>query len=293
MITVERERLLSEIEQSVGYCFRSRALLDRALTHRSYAHEQADRKHLHNEALEFLGDSVLGLVVSSWLLQRFPDQTEGKLSKMKGYLVSEPVLVELAEAINLGRYILLNRGEEKTGGRQKHALLADAYEALIGVIYLDGGLVEVTRFLQREMAEQVGSLDPEAMIGMDFKSALQERLQALGSPAPEYSVVEIIGPDHRRTFRVALRIGGREMAIGEGRTIKLAQQDAARTALVGPGLFDELLREEQPEPIEESAISADHQREPVIDSAIAVDALSESPAATEDSERHEATAGEI
>jgi len=234
MILLEREKLLSELEQKIGYSFRSRALLDRALTHRSFANERVEEKCQHNEALEFLGDSVLGLVVSSWLLERFPDLSEGKLSKMKAFLVSEGSLVELAEVIDLGRYILLNRGEEKTGGRRKRALLADAYEALIGVIYIDGGLGVVERFLRRELREKLMTIDPTAMIGADYKSALQEQLQAVGAPGPEYIVVEATGPDHRRTFRVELRVGGRCFASGEGRTIKHAQQEAAHAALETP-----------------------------------------------------------
>src|SRR6185295_10656856 len=204
-------------------------------THRSFANERVDENCQHNEAMEFLGDSVLGFVVSAWLLERFPDLSEGKLSKMKAYLVSESSLVELAEEIDLGRYILLNRGEEKTGGRRKHALLADAYEALIGVLYVDGGTGVAERFLRRELCEKVTSIDPASMIGADYKSALQERLQAAGVPAPEYAVVEVTGPDHRRTFRVELRVGGHAIATGEGNTIKLAQQEAARNAIESDG----------------------------------------------------------
>lgn len=238
MILLEREKLLSELEQKVGYSFRSRALLDRALTHRSFANEHAEEKCQHNEALEFLGDSVLGFVVSAWLLERFPDLSEGKLSKMKAYLVSESRLVEIAEELDLGSYILLNRGEEKTGGRRKRALLADAYEALIGVLYIDGGITVAERFLRRELRQKLMSIDPASMIGADYKSALQERLQAAGGPGPDYAVVEVLGPDHRRTFRVELRIGGRGVAMGEGHTIKLAQQEAARGALES---LDELI----------------------------------------------------
>src|SRR2546421_10618586 len=139
MILLEREKLLSELEQKIGYSFRSRALLDRALTHRSFANERMAEKCQHNEAMEFLGDSVLGFVVSAWLLERFPLLSEGKLSKMKAYLVSEASLVELAEVIDLGRYILLNRGEEKTGGRPKRGLLAGAYQALIRAVHIDRG----------------------------------------------------------------------------------------------------------------------------------------------------------
>src|SRR6185295_16903521 len=236
MILLERERLLSELEQKIGYSFRSRALLDRALTHRSFANERVDENCQHNEAMEFLGDSVLGFVVSAWLLERFPDLSEGKLSKMKAYLVSESSLVELAEEIDLGRYILLNRGEEKTGGRRKHALLADAYEALIGVLYVDGGTGVAERFLRRELCEKVTSIDPASMIGADYKSALQERLQAAGGTVPEYAVVEVTGPDHRRTFRVELRVSGQTLAAGEGHTIKIAQQEAARAGLESDSL---------------------------------------------------------
>ncbi|MEK6285516.1 MAG: ribonuclease III [Acidobacteriota bacterium] len=234
MILLEREKLLSELEQKIGYSFRSRALLDRALTHRSFANEHAEENCQHNEALEFLGDSVLGFVVSAWLLERFPDLSEGKLSKMKAHLVSESRLVEIAEELDLGSYILLNRGEEKTGGRRKRALLADAYEALIGVLYVDGGITVAERFLRRELRQKLMSIDPASMIGADYKSALQEKLQAAGGPGPDYAVVEVLGPDHRRTFRVELRVGGRPVATGEGHTIKLAQQEAARGALESP-----------------------------------------------------------
>src|SRR5262249_5096330 len=230
MISLEREKILTDLEQQIGYSFRSRALLDRALTHRSFANERLEGCR-HNEALEFLGDSVLGFVVSAWLLDRFPDQPEGKLSKMKAFMVSETSLAELSEAIDLGRFLRLNRGEEKTGGRRKRALLADAYEAVIGAMYLDGGIDVAQRFLRRELSAKMASIDPESMIGDDYKSALQERLQAAGRPMPEYILVEASGPDHRRTFRVQLRVGGVILSSGEGSTIKVAQQEAARSAL--------------------------------------------------------------
>lgn len=252
MILLEREKLLSELEQKIGYSFRSRALLDRALTHRSFANERVAEKYQHNEALEFLGDSVLGMVVSAWLLELFPDQSEGKLSKMKAHLVSESSLVELAEEIDLGRYILLNRGEEKTGGRQKRALLADTYEALIGVLYIDGGISMAQSFLRRELRAKVAMIDPTSMIGTDYKSALQERLQATGASVPEYVVVETLGPDHRRTFRVELRVAHRALAMGEGRTIKLAQQEAARAALAEYDIFIEAAEQQSGEAFAEN-----------------------------------------
>ena len=239
MISLEREKLLTTLEQRIGYSFRSRALLERALTHRSFANEHAATGCLHNESLEFLGDAVLGFVVSAWLLELFPNQPEGKLSKMKGYLVSEPTLAELADRMDLGRFILINRGEEKTGGRRKRALLADAYEALIGVLYIDRGIEVASCFIRRELGDKVETIDPDAMIGDDYKSALQERLQAAAAQIPEYVVVEVQGPVHRRTFRVELRVGGHPVSVGEGSTIKLAQQEAARTALASPETLDQ------------------------------------------------------
>src|SRR5262245_12796442 len=241
MILLEREKLLSELEQKIGYSFRSRALLDRALTHRSFANERVGENCQHNEAMEFLGDAVLGFVVTAWLLERFPDLSEGKLSKMKAYLVSESRLAELADALELGSYVLLNRGEEKTGGRRKRALLADAYEALIGVLYVDGGIAAAERFLRRELRQKLVTIDPTAMIGADYKSALQERLQAVAGPAPDYALVEALGPDHRRTFRIELRVGGKSIASGEGHTIKEAQQEAARMALESVESLDNVL----------------------------------------------------
>jgi|HubBroStandDraft_6_1064221.scaffolds.fasta_scaffold85574_2 ribonuclease-3 len=231
MISLNREKMLSELEQGIGYSFRSRALLERALTHRSFANERTEEGCRHNEALEFLGDSILGFVVSAWLMELFPNQTEGKLSKMKAFLVSETSLAERAEAIDLGNYMLLNRGEEKTGGRHKRALLADTYEAIIGAIYIDSGIQPVERFLRRELGAKIQTIDPGAMIGDDYKSALQERLQGAGGPMPEYVLIETSGPDHRRTFRVELRVGGSVISSGEGSTIKIAQQEAARVAL--------------------------------------------------------------
>ncbi|HWO02422.1 MAG TPA: ribonuclease III [Blastocatellia bacterium] len=287
MILLERERLLSELEQKIGYSFRSRALLDRALTHRSFANERSDENCQHNEAMEFLGDSVLGFVVSAWLLERFPDLSEGKLSKMKAYLVSESSLVGLAGEIELGRYILLNRGEEKTGGRHKHALLADAYEALIGVLYVDGGIDVAERFLRRELGDKLMSIDPASMIGADYKSALQERLQAAGGTVPEYAVVEVTGPDHRRTFRVELRVVGRALATGEGHTIKIAQQEAARAGLESdslPGVIDAIRQSQKRETEGESERAGDSP-----DSSIDASALDE----TAPGERSEAAHDEV
>jgi ribonuclease-3 len=225
------EEMLAQLENEIGYYFRDRALLRRALTHRSYANEQAEPRPLHNEALEFLGDAVLEFLISAWLLELYPAQTEGTLSKMRAYTVSAVNLQKQAARLQLGSYLLLNRGEEKTGGRNKMALQVDAYEALIAAIYLDRGIEAARDFVRREFAETLAEIDPQDLTATDYKTALQERLQSVGLPTPQYAIVESLGPDHRRLFRVELRVNGQCFATGEGATIKSAHQAAARAAL--------------------------------------------------------------
>ncbi len=228
---VSVDEMLAQLEQEIGYFFRDRNLLRRALTHRSFANEQPDPRPPHNEALEFLGDAVLEFLISAWLLERYPTQTEGTLSKMRAYTVSAVNLQKQAARLNLGNYLLLNRGEEKTGGRNKMALQVDAYEALIAAIYLDRGIESAKDFVRREFAVTLTEIDPQDLTATDYKTALQERLQSVGLPTPHYAIVESLGPDHRRVFQVELRVNGRCLATGEGTTIKGAHQAAARSAL--------------------------------------------------------------
>lgn len=225
------EELLTQLENTIGYQFRERALLRRALTHRSFANEQPDPRPSHNEALEFLGDAVLEFLISSWLLELYPTHTEGTLSKMRAYAVSAVNLQKHAIRLQLGSYLLLNRGEEKTGGRSKTALQVDAYEALIAAIYLDGGIESAKEFVRREFAATFAEIDPQNLTSTDYKTALQERLQSYGLPTPQYAIVESLGPDHKRVFQVELRVNGNCLATGEGTTIKGAHQAAARAAL--------------------------------------------------------------
>jgi ribonuclease-3 len=225
------EGMLTQLESAIGYQFRDRAFLRRALTHRSFANEQPDPRPLHNEALEFLGDAVLEFLISSWLLELHPTHTEGTLSKMRAYAVSAVNLQKHAARLQLGSYLLLNRGEEKTGGRNKMALQVDAYEALIAAIYLDGGIEAAKQFIRREFASTFVEIDPQNLTGTDYKTALQERLQSYGLPTPQYAIVESLGPDHKRVFQVELRVNGYCLATGEGTTIKGAHQAAARAAL--------------------------------------------------------------
>lgn len=222
---------LRELESKIGYRFRDQRLLIRALTHRSFANEQPVPRPLHNEAFEFLGDAVLEFLISTWLLERFPTLSEGPLSKMRAYTVSAVNLHHLAQRLGIGHYLLLNRGEEKTGGREKVALQVDAYEALIAAVYLDGGVEAANRFIRREFGPTITEIDPADLTPMDYKTSLQERLQSLGLPTPRYEILERQGPDHRRVFQVALTVLGHQLATGEGTSLKAAHQAAAKFAI--------------------------------------------------------------
>jgi ribonuclease-3 len=219
------------LQTRVGYRFRDRGLLEHALTHRSRASEDQSGAVADNESLEFLGDAVLGLVVAEALYRRFPMFDEGLKSKIKASVVSTASLARHAEAIQLGEYLLLGRGEEKTGGRFKQALLADAFEALIAAIYLDGGLEAAADFLRRELDEDLVSGATQTIVGHDYKSALQERLQALGRSLPAYRVASASGPDHRKIFTIEVLVGGEVVASASGTAKKQAEQEAARQAL--------------------------------------------------------------
>jgi ribonuclease-3 len=219
-----------ELQARIDYRFKDRGLLEHALTHKSRAAEDASGGVADNESLEFLGDAVLGLVVADTLFRQYPGYNEGQKSKVKAAVVSTQSLARRAEAIQLGDHLILGRGEEKTGGRFKQALLADAYEALIAGIYLDGGLDAATTFLRRELKEAIDAGSAQTY-APDYKSALQERVQAIGHPVPEYRVSGSEGPDHRKTFTIEVLVNGEVLGSATGRAKKEAEQDAARQAL--------------------------------------------------------------
>jgi ribonuclease-3 len=227
---------LEQLEQVLSYCFQDRGLLARAMTHRSWAHEQVsprsqpDARGLHNEALEFLGDSILGLIVADYLFKAYPLATEGELSRMKHRLVSAPALANASARLGLGDFVRFGRGEEKSGGRRKRALLADVFEAVTGAIFLDGGLSDAAGFVERALREELRSADPIAAAAADPKTTFQEKLQASHETAPQYTVVETVGPPHHRIFHVELGWDGGKVR-GEGPTIKAAEAVAARAAL--------------------------------------------------------------
>jgi ribonuclease-3 len=224
-------RDLSALEARLGYQFRQTEILERALTHRSRANEDASGTTIDNESLEFLGDAVLGFVMADLLFRDFPQFDEGQKSKIKAALVSTATLGMLARRIALGDFLALGRGEEKTGGRNKQALLADGYEAVIAAIYLDGGIDEARGFVLRQFSGELEEVRSPAFWGRDYKSALQELVQSHEHPLPEYIVAAESGPDHRKMFHVEVRVNGELMGSARGPSKKTAEQEAARKAI--------------------------------------------------------------
>jgi len=218
---------LRSLEKRLGHRFSHPALLEEALTHRSFAFEVGDGSNY--ERLEFLGDSVLGLLAAEWLYRRFPEYPEGELAKLKSRLVSEPMLAPFSRQLGLGETMRLGVGEERSGGCNKPSLLADALEAVIGALFLDGGL-KAARRLVDEFLESALESENRAR-PYDAKSVLQEVAQARGWDLPEYRDVEESGPDHRKTFAVECWLRGEAVGYGRGRSKKLAQQAAAARAL--------------------------------------------------------------
>ena len=244
----EASEPLARLEELVGRDFSKREILERAMTHRSFVHEFPAVTLQHNESMEFLGDSILGFVISEDLFRRFPLAAEGSLSKAKAYLVSATNLHRVARVLDLGRFLRLSSGEEKTGGRKKRALLVDAYEALIAAIYIDGGTSAARAFILHQFREALEGIDVERVRYEDFKSTLQERMHLMRLPEPVYNVVEEQGPDHAKTFVVQLVIEGRVTSRAEGRTKKEAQQQAASDALRILDGAEGLQPEESPKP---------------------------------------------
>jgi ribonuclease-3 len=229
------EATWDELVERLGHRFADGELLRTALTHRSYANEHREGPLvpgqgpvLHNDRLEFLGDAVLGLSVGHLLMTLHPDVSEGELSRLRARIVSESGLAGVANGLGLGQCLLLGRGEEQGGGRQKASLLADALEALLGAIYLDAGFEAARAAVERLFLDAITRAGAEKA---DHKTDLQERCQRqLGRP-PIYHVVSTSGPDHAKVFQVSVSVEGRELGTGEGRSKKLAEQEAARQAL--------------------------------------------------------------
>jgi ribonuclease III len=219
------------LQTAIAYRFRDRGLLEHAMTHTSRANEDVSGGVTDNESLEFLGDAVLGFVVADLLFHEFPERDEGEKSKMKAMLVSTATLARVAERLRLGDHLLLGRGEEKTGGRRKQALLADGCEALIAAMYLDGGIEQSRAFIVRELGGFIDELRRDGVSAQDYKSTLQELVQGRNRPLPEYRVIGAAGPDHQKLFDVEVLVAGEPLARATGPSKKEAEQEAARLAL--------------------------------------------------------------
>ncbi len=222
---------LDEFESRLGYRFADRDYLRRALTHKSFSHESRERTLADNETYEFLGDSVLGFLIGDMLFRQFPTVDEGALSKMKAFLVSSTSLARKARALGMGEAIFLGVGEEKSGGRNKDSLLANLFEAMVAAVFLDGGIDAARGLIERSFSGDLRDLNENDLLFHDYKTALQEVVQSMGLPLPEYGVVDEIGPDHDKRFIVEVTLPNRPPARGEGSSKKEAQQQAAREAL--------------------------------------------------------------
>ncbi len=215
--------------EHLSHPFRRLPLLAAAFTHRSYANETPGIKE-SNQRLEFLGDAVLGLVVSQHCYEQFPDWPEGELSKVRAAVVCEPALARCARALGMGEVLLLGRGEAATGGRDRDSNLADTFEAVVGAIYLDGGLAAAQPFVLQALAPELAAVRAGVRAG-DYKTQLQEHLQRFSAESPTYRLVAEEGPDHAKTFTMAVHWGGRVLGRGTGHSKKEAEQEAARQAL--------------------------------------------------------------
>ena len=222
---------LAELEEILGYVFEDRLLLEEALTHRSLLNEISEGSRRDNERLEFLGDAVLGLIIAEWVMQAYPDELEGELTRLRSALVKEKKLAEVARGLRLGEFLYLGKGEEQMEGRRKRSILADAFEAIVGALYLDGGLEAVRDFVRRTFGTLLEEVKTNQRLLTDAKTRLQELMLALLRRSPVYEVAEESGPDHAKTFVVHLRMNGLTLACGKGRSKKDAEQDAAEQFL--------------------------------------------------------------
>jgi ribonuclease-3 len=224
-VTSERKRELLLFEKSTGIRFRRLELLNLAFSHRSFAHESSQDIG-NNERLEFLGDSVLGLIVSEYLFSNLPDRTEGDLAKIKSFVVSEDSLASVARTLKLDNFVLIGKGEEFSGGRSKKAILADCLEAVIGAYFLDSGFKDCKKFVLKFMIPEINTV-LENKHRKDFKTLLQEHVQKIYKTYPRYGLVQKTGPDHDKTFWMEVKIRDKSYGPGEGKNKKEAEQNAA------------------------------------------------------------------
>jgi ribonuclease-3 len=224
---------LEALQDRLGYRFLNEALLEQALTHKSFSNERSGSTRADNERLEFLGDAVLDLALTAELMQRFPEEAEGVLSKKRASLVNEDHLAKLALGLAVEKHLKLGKGELKTGGLQKPRLLASALEAILGAVFLDGGFAGAQVVVSQLLAADLSDIDQEGRgYGADYKTRLQELMQDVRRQTPVYFVESETGPDHDKEFTVSVKVGGETLATGRGKSKKAAEQDAAQLALL-------------------------------------------------------------
>ena len=221
---------IGEFEATIGYVFADKSNAVLALTHSSFANESKNEKIKSNERLEFLGDSILSFVISENIYSKFPSLTEGEMTKVRASIVCEPSLMKCANNINLGKYLLLGKGEEFTGGRTRISILSDAFEAVIGAIFIDGGMEKAKIFICKNMEHLVGH-SVSGLTFNDYKTILQEIIQKSGEKKISYEIVAEKGPDHSKLFISQVRIADEVKGTGEGKSKKEAEQNAAKAAL--------------------------------------------------------------
>lgn len=226
-----REKILSDFQKKISYSFKSPGILNSALIHRSYCNEIKTVVQ-DNERLEFLGDSVLALVVNEYIFNKFPFYHEGELAKIKARVVSEDILAKVARTLQIGNYLLMGKGEEYSGGRERNSILADSVEAVIGAIYLDSGLKSARNFILFNLKPYIIEIQ-KIPKNIDPKSSLQELVQKRHKEKPEYVLIKEDGPDHNKYFECALLIKGKEISRGTGSSIRKAETQAANCALDG------------------------------------------------------------
>lgn len=221
---------MKKLEDTIEYTYKNKRNLLLALTHSSYANEKKKEKLTSNERIEFLGDAVLNIIISEYIYSRFTYLSEGELTKTRASIVCEASLMKCSNSIGLGNYLLLGRGEENTGGRSRTSILSDAFEALIGSIYIDGGITEARNFIYSAMQDIIGgSFTGEAFV--DYKTMLQEIIQKNGEQKLQYEILQEQGPDHNKLFIVQVCLSNKTLGKGEGKSKKEAEQNAAKVAL--------------------------------------------------------------
>jgi ribonuclease-3 len=256
-LSLERRKELQLFERHACIRFRELEFLNQAFTHRSFANELSETGE-NNERLEFLGDSVLGLVVAHYVYDSLPDQPEGELARIKSFVVSEASLSEIARGLRVDNYILIGKGEEYSGGRSKKAILADCLEAIIGAYYLDSGFPAAEKFVHSMLIPEITKV-LENRHAKDYKTLLQEHVQKRMKTYPRYKVVQKTGPDHDRTFWIEVHVGEKSFGAGKGKNKKEAEQEAARLAFEGMHVVERPPRAERPAPATRNRPPAAHR----------------------------------